>query len=375
MKEMAPKQKKYMIEKFLEKAVELGASDLHIKPNSPPKVRVLGKLVPLIVKVKGVVKEIPLTEEDCKKYVEDTMDEKTRTEYETNYSADYAIQIEGLGRCRVNASHTMGSPSLVARILNSKPKTIEELKLPNVLNDIAKSKNGIILVTGATGSGKSATLSAIIHQINKEKPVSIITIEDPVETLHTDIKASIMQKEVGKDTKGFVPAMREAMRQDPDIILVGEMRDEETVKTALHAAETGHLVLSTLHTTSASDTINRIVDFFPPHEHKQIMISLSESLRAIISQRLILTADGKSRIPALELLRNEGQIPEAISKGEISEIRKILKEDRNRGMQTFESSLLTLIQEGIITPEEALNNTKNPHDFQVELQKLQINVK
>lgn len=372
---MAPKQKKYMIEKFLEKAVELGASDLHIKPNSPPKVRVLGKLVPLIVKVKGVVKEIPLTEEDCKKYVEDTMDEKTRTEYETNYSADYAIQIEGLGRCRVNASHTMGSPSLVARILNSKPKTIEELKLPTVLNDIPKIKNGIILVTGATGSGKSATLSAIIHQINKEKPVSIITIEDPVETLHTDIKASIMQKEVGKDTKGFVPAMREAMRQDPDIILVGEMRDEETVKTALHAAETGHLVLSTLHTTSASDTINRIVDFFPPHEHKQIMISLSESLRAIISQRLILTADGKSRIPALELLRNEGQIPEAISKGEISEIRKILKEDRNRGMQTFESSLLTLIQEGIITPEEALNNTKNPHDFQVELQKLQINVK
>lgn len=364
--------KSYKIEKFLKKAIELGASDLHLKPNSPPKVRILGKLVSLSVKTKGITKEIPLTEEECKTYIEDTMDERVREEYEKNFSADYAIQIDGLGRCRVNASHTMGQPSLVARILNTKPKTIEELKLPSVLNDIAKSKNGIILVTGATGSGKSATLSSIIHQINKEEPVSIITIEDPVETLHTDIKASIMQKEVGKDTKDFVTAMREAMRQDPDIILVGEMRDQETVKTALHAAETGHLVLSTLHTTSASDTLNRIIDFFPPHEHTQIRISLAESLRAIISQRLIRTVDGKARVPALELLRNEGQIPEAIVKGDTNEIRNILSEDRNRGMQTFEASLISLIREGTITPEEALNNTKHKHNFQVELQKLQI---
>lgn len=364
--------KQYKIHNFLEKAVELGASDLHLKPNSPPKVRVLGKLVSLVVKSDGKVKEIPLTEDECKKYIRDTMDEATRKEYETNYSADYAIQIDGLGRFRVNASHTMGNPSLVARVLSTKPKTIEELRLPNTIADVAQSKNGIILVTGATGSGKSATLSAIINQINKEKPVSIITIEDPVETLHTDIKASISQKEIGKDTKDFVTAMREAMRQDPDIILVGEMRDEETVKAALHAAETGHLVLSTLHTTSASDTLNRIIDFFPPHEHKQIRISLSESLRAIISQRLLMTADGKSRIPVVELLKNEGQIPDQIKEGNISEIRRILKEDRNRGMQTFETALLNLVREGSIKPEEALNNSKHANDLKIAMKNLKI---
>lgn len=366
--------KPYRIKRFLEKAVELGASDLHIKANTPPKVRVRGQLVPLIIRDKeGNNRQVPLTAEECKSYIEDTMDEKILSDYTKNLSADYAIQLDSGSRFRVNASRSMGTETLVARVLNDEPKTIDELGLPDTLKKIAQARNGIILVTGATGSGKSASLSAMIDYINKNKMCNIITIEDPVETLHKDYKASVVQKEIGRDTLDFDSAMREAMRQDPDVILVGEMRDPETVKTAIHAAETGHLVLSTLHTTSASDTLSRIVDFFPPYEHAQIRISLAESLRAIISQRLLLSADGQSRIPAMELLLNEGQIPEAIAKGEVSSIRKILQEDRNRGMQTFEADLMTLIKDEKITVAEAMSNVRNQHNFRVELQNAGIN--
>lgn len=365
---------KYKIENFLRYAVKNNASDLHIKPGSPPKVRVLGKLLPMTVNIKGEKKALPLTGDQCKAYILDTMDEKTREVFEETREADYAIEVEGLGRFRVNASYTMNNPAMVARVIAPKPKSIKELGLPNILTDLAKSKNGIILVTGATGSGKSATLSAMIDNINNNNYVNIITIEDPVETMHQDKKASVSQREIGKDTKDFATAMRAAMRQDPDIILVGEMRDAETVKTALHAAETGHLVLSTLHTTSASDTINRIIDFFPPHEHKQIRMSLSESLRAIISQRLIRTIDGTGRVPALELLINEGQIPEAIEKGNSSDIYEILHQDRNRGMQTFEDHLLQLVRSNIISPTEALENTKNKQNFRVELGRINISI-
>lgn len=368
---MAPK---YAIEKFLRYAVNNNASDLHIKPGSPPKVRVLGKLLPMTVSVKGESRTLPISGDACKTYILDTMDDKTRKTFEETREADYAIEVEGLGRFRVNASYTMNNPALVARVISPEPKSIKELGLPNVLTDLTKSKNGIILVTGATGSGKSATLSAMIDNINNNEYVNIITIEDPVETMHKDKKASVSQREIGKDTQDFATAMRAAMRQDPDIILVGEMRDAETVKTALHAAETGHLVLSTLHTTSASDTINRIIDFFPPHEHKQIRMSLAESLRAIISQRLIRTIDGKGRVPALELLINEGQIPEAIQKGDSSEIYKILHQDRNRGMQTFEDHLIQLVRANIISPAEAIENTKNKQNLKVELGKLNIAV-
>lgn len=365
---------KYHIEKFLRYAVNNNASDLHLKPGSPPKVRVLGKLLPMTVNIKGTSREIPLTDEECKTYILDTMNEKTRKEFIETKEADYAIEVEGLGRFRVNASYTMNRPALVARVISPRPKTIKELGLPNVLTDLAESKNGIILVTGATGSGKSATLASIIDHINRTKYVNVVTIEDPVETMHKDIKASVSQREIGQDTKDFPTAMRAAMRQDPDIILVGEMRDAETVKAALHAAETGHLVLSTLHTTSASDTINRIIDFFPPHEHKQIRISMAESLRAIISQRLIRTIDGTGRVPALELLINEGQIPEAIEKGASGEIYKILTEDRNRGMQTFEADLLRLVRAGAISPTEALANTKNSHNLRIEFGRLNITI-
>lgn len=366
----------YLIDKFLRAAVQHGASDLHLKPGSPPKFRVLGQLLPLTVNKSGVQKEISLSDDICKQYILDTMEPAIRDKFERDKEADYAIEIPELGRFRVNASYTMGKPALVARVIASEPKTIKELSLPNVLTDLSQSKNGIILVTGATGSGKSATLAAMIDNINDNKYVNIITIEDPVETLHKDKKASILQREVGegKDTRDFATAMKAAMRQDPDIILVGEMRDDETVKTALHAAETGHLVLSTLHTTSASDTLNRIIDFFPPHEHAQIRTSLSESLRAIISQRLIPTIDGKGRTPALELLINEGQIPDAILAGESSEIYTLLKNDRNRGMQTFEDSLIHLVREQIISPTQALANTKRSHDLRVELSRLNIEV-
>lgn len=367
-------EKKYRIDKFLRAAVQQGASDLHMKPGSPPKFRILGQLLPLTVNKNGVSQEIALSEEACTDYIYDTMDKATQERFSTEKEADYAIEIPDLGRFRVNASHTMGRPALVARVISSEPRTIEELGLPEVLNGIAQSKNGIILVTGATGSGKSATLAAMIDKINSTKHVNIITIEDPVETLHKDKRATVLQREVGigKDTRDFATAMKAAMRQDPDIILVGEMRDAETVKTAIHAAETGHLVLSTLHTTSASDTLNRIIDFFPPHEHAQIRNSMKESLRAIISQRLIPTVDGKKRVPAMELLINEGNMPDAIGNGDTAEIYQLLKNDRNRGMQTFEASLVHLVREGLVSPTEALANTKNSHDLGVEFGRYNI---
>ena len=335
-------------------------SDLHCKVGSAPRLRVDGRLRRL---------QVPdLRPEDTVHMVSEVMPVSKRASFEETHEADFAFSIAGVGRFRVNAYQARGTLGLVFRRVAVGAQGMVELGLPEVVGELALEPRGLVLVTGPTGSGKTTTLASMVDLVNTFREVNIITIEDPIEILHHDKKSIISQREVEFDTANFNVALRAAMRQDPDVILVGEMRDVETVRAALSAAETGHLVMSTLHTIDAQETINRIVDFFPPHEQKQIRGALSQALRGIVSQRLVRKADGSGRAAVVEVLVNTGRTADAIlDPYDAPPLEDLIKDGEYYKMQTFDQHLLTLIRDGVVTYEDACTVASNPQDLTVEL--------
>ncbi len=351
------------INELLKIATERNASDLHLKVGSHPVLRIAGELVPL-VELKR------LMQEDTIAMAFSIMNNKQKQKFKDHMEIDIAYSVPGLGRFRCNIFHQRGTVGLVLRVIPVKILTIRELNLPPVLEKISMEQRGLILCTGTTGSGKSTTLAAMIDYINSHRRAHIVTIEDPIEFLHRDKKSLINQREVEVDTKAFAVAMRSALREDPDVILVGEMRDYETIETALTAAETGHLVLSTLHTLDATETINRIISVFPPHQQKQIRLQLASVLKAVISMRLIARADGKGRVPAVEVLITTPFIRDCVINKEKTRLipEAIASGTSQYGMQTFDQSLFFLWKKGFITYEEALRRATNPDEFKLRAQ-------
>ncbi len=354
------------INDLLRKAHALEASDLHIKVGSPPILRIHGELVPL-------TSEKKLTHEDATKIALSVMTPGQTDVFKRKNDIDLAYSVPGLGRFRCNIFMQRGTVGLVFRVISMRIPTIDELLLPEVIKKISMEQRGLILVTGTTGSGKSTTLASMIDLINSSRTEHIITIEDPIEYLHRDKKSIVNQREIGSDTESFSKALRQALRQDPDVILVGEMRDFETIQTSLVAAETGHLVLSTLHTIDATETVNRIIAVFPPYQHKQVRMQLSSVLKAIISMRLVPRADGKGRVPAVEILIATATIKDCIlDPDKTKTIPDVIEQGAiHYGMQTFDQSLFSLYKSGLITYEEALRRATNPDDFVLKVKGIQ----
>jgi len=346
------------LNEILKIALKGGASDIHLKPGLPPMFRVDGALVPL----KNGERLVP---EDLQKIAFSIMTPNQKSRFDETREVDLAYGIAGLGRFRVNVFQQRGSVGIVFRVIPFGVKTIESLHLPKVIENIAMEHRGLVLVTGTTGSGKSTTLAAMIDYINSNRTCHIMTIEDPIEFLIRDRRSIVNQREIGVDTQSFANALRAALRQDPDVILVGEMRDFETIETALTAAETGHLVMSTLHTLDATETINRIISVFPPYQQKQVRLQLSAILKSVISQRLVPRADGKGRVPALEVLMSTARVRECIAdKDRTKEISDaIAKGFTTYGMQTFDQSLMQHVKSDLVTYDEALKHVSNPDDF------------
>jgi twitching motility protein PilT len=347
---------------ILSVALKARASDIHLKAGLPPIFRIDGALRPL-------PKAPRIGPDLTEKIAHDIMSERQRQRFAEVHEVDLAYGVPGLGRFRVNTFSQRGSVSLVFRAIPFEIKGVDELLLPPVLKKLALEERGLVLVTGATGSGKSTTLAALIDYINTNRTAHIVTIEDPIEYLHRDKKSIINQREVGFDTEGFGIALKSALRQDPDVILVGEMRDYETIETALLAAETGHLVLSTVHTIDATETINRIVSVFPPHQQRQIRLQLSAVIKGIVSQRLVPRADGKGRVPAIELMVATARTRELIDdKEKTKQLREAIQQGFTAyGMQTFDQSLMGLYKRDLITFEEALRQSSNPDDFKLKI--------
>lgn len=346
------------LNEILKIAIKGGASDIHLKSGLPPMFRVDGALVPL----KNGER---LTPEEIQKTAISIMNPLQKEHFEETREVDLAYGIAGLGRFRVNCFQQRGSVGVVFRVIPFGVKSIENLFLPKVIERIALENRGLVLVTGTTGSGKSTTLAAMIEYINANRTCHIMTIEDPIEFLIRDRRSIVNQREIGVDTQSFSTALRSALRQDPDVILVGEMRDFETIETAITAAETGHLVMSTLHTLDATETINRIISVFPPYQQKQVRLQLAAILRAVVSQRLVPRADGKGRVPALEVMVTTSLIRECISdKDRTKEIADaIAKGFTTYAMQSFDQSLMQLVKQELVTYEEALKHVSNPDDF------------
>jgi twitching motility protein PilT len=351
------------IDELLAIAYREGASDLHLKAGSYPFIRVNGEMKP-------VMEWKRLSQEDTLTMAFTIMSNRQKQRFKEQAEIDVAYGVSGLGRFRCNVFQQRGSVGLVFRIIPTKVKTVQELQLPAVIERIAEERRGMILVTGTTGSGKSTTLAAIIDYINSTRGGHLITIEDPIEFLHRDKKAFISQREIDVDAISFSGALRGALRQDPDVILVGEMRDYETIETALTAAETGHLVLSTLHTLDATETIQRIVSIFPPHQQQGIRLQLASVLKAVISMRLVRSMDGASRVPAVEVLRSTAYIRDCIIHPEKTPlIREAIAQGRSQyGMQTFDQSLFDLYSHRLIAYEEALHGATNPDNFKLQVQ-------
>ena len=351
------------IDSYLRALVDSGGSDLHCKVGSPPRVRIDGRLRKLQTR--------DLTAADTEKMVTEVLRADLIEEFQRSNEADFAYSMPGVGRFRVNAFRSRGSAGLVFRRVSVGAIPLDELGLPVVLGGLALEPRGLVLVTGPTGSGKTTTLAGMVDHINANRECHVVTIEDPIEILHFDKLAMINQREVRVDTEDFAVALRAAMRQDPDVILVGEMRDQETVKSALAASETGHFVMSTLHTTDAQETINRIIDFFPPHEQKQVRLSLAGSLRGILCQRLVPRADGEGRCVAMEVCINTGRIADAIADPEkTSTINSLIAEGGFYGMQTFDQHLVAFLRDGVVTLDAAMAASTSPHDLTVELRRL-----
>jgi twitching motility protein PilT len=340
--------------------IEEEASDLHLKVPAQPIIRQHGKLIP----IEG---SEPLRPEDTEATLFHMLTDEAKLEaFRAEREVDFSYSVPGVARFRVNAFVQRGAVSLVCRAIPFEIKTATDLLLPPVIDEIADEERGLILLTGTTGSGKSTTLAAMIDHINTNYAKHIVTIEDPVEFLHRDKNSIINQREVGEDTASFARALRRVLRQDPDVILVGEMRDEETVRTALSAAETGHLVLSTIHTVDAAESVNRIIDFFPQAEQRQARAMLAGTLKAVISQRLVRTPDGNGRVATCEILRMTGRVRDMImNPEETGKLPEVISEGAYYGMQTFDQALLYHVQQGRVAMEEALKAATHPHDFKL----------
>ncbi|SHH30449.1 twitching motility protein PilT [Caloranaerobacter azorensis DSM 13643] len=335
------------IYELLKKTIELGASDLHITVGYPPVMRINGELIK-----HG---EEALTPEENIDLVKQILDEDKFKQLEINGEIDTSYSIAGLGRFRVNIYKQRGTYGMAIRAVSLRIPTIEELGLPEIVRELSRKQRGLILVTGPTGSGKSTTLASMIDCINKERSCHILTLEDPIEYLHKHNKSIINQREIGSDSRNFASALRAALRQDPDVILVGEMRDLETISIAITAAETGHLVLSTLHTIGAAKTIDRIIDVFPPHQQQQIKIQLSTVLEGIISQQLLPRADTQGRVLALEIMIATPAIRNLIREGKTYQIQTAIQTGMKFGMQTMDNSLINLFKQGLISRNTALD--------------------
>ena len=347
---------------ILETGVRYGASDILLKFGAPPAVRLHGELAPL----PGVE---ALSHEAIELAVDELLDEYHHKRLAIDLQADLAYQTAELGRFRVNVFRQRGELSVVIRVIPSRIRSVAELNLPPVVEQIAAERRGLVLVTGTTGSGKSTTLAAMIDYINRTRRCHIITIEDPIEYLHGDRLSFVNQREVGYDAVSFAGALRAALRQNPDVILVGEMRDLETIETAVLAAETGHLVMSTLHTLDAPETITRAISAFPEHQRDQVRLILASVIRGVISQRLVPRAEGGGMVPAVEVLVSTARVREYIAdKEKLRDLREVIAQGHiTYGMQTFDQSLMSLLHEGLITREEALANASNPADFELKL--------
>ena len=351
------------IDDLLRIAMERKASDLHLKVGNYPYLRVDGELVPLTDQPR-------VSAEDMLNMAFSMMSNRQKQKFKENTELDMAYGVAGLGRFRVNVFQQRGNVGVVLRVIPTKIRALDELYMPKIIEQICEEARGLVLVTGITGSGKSTTLAAMLDRINSTRPEHIITIEDPIEFLHRDKKGFVNQREVEVDTASFSAALRASLRQDPDVILVGEMRDLETIGTALHAAETGHMVFSTLHTLDAVETINRIISVFPPPEQKQVRIQLAATLKAVISQRLVKRSDGTGRVPAIEVLIATAYIRECIMVPEKTRsIHEALAAGVSQyGMQTFDQSLYDLYTQNLINYETALENATNPDDFKLRCQ-------
>jgi len=349
------------LHRSLAKLIELHGSDLHLKVPSQPLCRIDGELVP----IPGTEPLRPADTDEALKLMlgNDTV---KLGEFESEGEADFAYAVAGLARFRVNAFRQRGSISLVMRAIPYSIRTIEELDLPTVIRDLADEERGIVLLTGTTGSGKSTTLAAMIDHINSTKSRHVVTIEDPIEFLHVDKRSVINQREIGMDTTSFKSALRRVLRQDPDVILIGEMRDEETVQTALSAAETGHLVFSTVHTVDAAETINRLIEFFPPHMHNQVRAMIAGTLKGAVSQRLVPNVDGTGRVAVCEVLRMTGRVKDMImDPNQTGRLPEVISDGGYYGMQTFDQALFHHLKAGRISMSDALNFSTSPHDFKL----------
>ena len=348
---------------LLKIAVEANASDLHLKVGSYPMMRVSGALLP-------AAEEHRLTPEDTVAMAAAVMSAAQRQRFKESQEVDLAYSVAGLGRFRCNIFQQRGSIGLVLRVIQNIIKSIEDLRLPPVLRKIADEERGLVVVTGTTGSGKSTTLASIIDHINQTRCAHIMTVEDPIEFLHRDNRSVVNQREVEVDTQSFPKALRSALRQDPDVILVGEMRDFETIETALLAAETGHLVLSTLHTLDAAETINRIISVYPPHQQKQIRLQLASVLKAVVSQRLIPQSDGQGRVAAVEIMIGTAFVRDCIVDKDRTHLipQAIATGTSQYGMQTFDQSIFALYSDGLISYEEALRWASNTDEFKLKVQ-------
>ena len=354
------------VNELLKAAHSQGASDLHLKVGSHPILRINGELTPFTT-------ESRLSQEDTLKIAFSVMSPGQRDVFKKRNDIDLAYSVPGLGRFRCNIFIQRGTIGLVFRVIPMRIPSIEELNLPDVLKKISLESRGLILVTGTTGSGKSTTLAAMLDNININKTEHIMTIEDPIEYLHRDKRSIVNQREIGNDTESFSKALRASLRQDPDVILVGEMRDFETIQTALTAAETGHLVLSTLHTIDATETINRIISVFPPYQHKQVRMQLASVLKSIISMRLVPKVDGNGRVPAVEVLIATAMIKDCILDPDKSKMIPdvIAQGALHYGMQTFDQSIFNLYKGGLISYEEAIRRATNPDDFALKIKGIQ----
>ena len=358
----APTGAAFNFKAILQQMIQQNASDPHLKVGRPPTLRVNGDLSPLALP--------PMRPEDLKSLAEQVMTPKQVKEFAENKEADFAIGVPGIGRFRVNVYQQRGTIAYALRSIPYQAKTIDELNLPKIVEEVALRPRGLVLVTGITGSGKSTALAAMIQHINEKRHANIITIEDPIEFLHRDINCHINQREVGTDTGSFTQALRRVLRQDPDVILIGEIRDIDTLDTALKAADTGHLVFSTLHTTDATQTINRVLSFYPPHQQAEVRFALSTALQAVVSLRLVPRADKPGRIPASEVLINTAAVRDQIrDMGKTLNIPDLIKEGTIQyGMQSFDQSLMHWYSKGIISYESAVFYATNPSEFALRVQ-------
>jgi twitching motility protein PilT len=352
----------FNLKHILQQMVQLSASDLHLKVGRPPTLRINGDLSPLPLPA--------LRPEDLNTLAKELMTPKQVKEFAEFREADFATGVPGIGRFRVNAYQQRGTIAFAVRTVPHQAKSIGELNLPNVVEDVAMLPRGLVLVTGVTGSGKSTCLASMLQVINERRYANIISIEDPIEFLHRDIKCHINQREVGTDTGSFVQALRRVLRQDPDVILIGEIRDLDTLDTALKAADTGHLVFSTLHTTDATQTVNRILSFYPPHQQNEVRFALSSALAAVISLRLVPRSDRPGRVPACEVLINTAAVREQIRDvSKTLNIPDLIKEGTLQyGMQSFDQSLMSWYTKGVISYESALFSASNPNEFALRVQ-------